>query len=99
GAPVRNSAGTGKPLHNAALFIAEGRVQRAVHKGLLPDYDVFDEYRYFQPAESFSCITYQNTKIALTICEDLWNIVSPKLYSGNPMDVLRDERPDLIINI
>lgn len=99
GAPVRNTSGKGKPLHNAALFIAEGRVQQVVHKGLLPDYDVFDEYRYFQPAESFSCITFQGKKIALTICEDLWNITPPQLYGRSPMDLLADEHPDLIINI
>lgn len=98
GAPVRNT-GKGKPLHNAALFIADGKVERAVYKGLLPDYDVFDEYRYFQPAETFSCITYLGKKIALTICEDLWNINSPKLYPQSPMDALREEDPDLIINI
>src|SRR5690606_13128842 len=58
-----------------------------------------DEYRYFQPADRFQCITYQNQQIALTICEDLWNIASPKLYERNPMDVLREENPDIIINI
>lgn len=99
GAPVRNTSGKGKPLYNAALLIADGAVQQVVHKGLLPDYDVFDEYRYFQPAETFQCITYQNRKIALTICEDLWNIASPKLYRRNPMEVLRGENPDVIINI
>ncbi|SKB29557.1 NAD+ synthase (glutamine-hydrolysing) [Parapedobacter luteus] len=99
GAPVRNTTGKGKPLFNAALFIAEGKVQRVVHKGLLPDYDVFDEYRYFQPAETFGCIRYKEQTIALTICEDLWNIATPKLYRRNPMDALREENPDIIINI
>lgn len=99
GAPVRNTTGKGKPLHNAALFIEAGRIQHVVHKGLLPDYDVFDEYRYFQPAETFVCIDYQGKKIALTICEDLWNIALPQLYRRNPMDVLREQHPDLIINI
>src|SRR5690606_6120829 len=69
------------------------------HKGLLPDYDVFDEYRYFQPAEVFGCVNYQGQKIAVTICEDLWNIASPRLYHRDPMDVLADGHPDLIINI
>ncbi len=99
GAPVRNTSGKGKPLYNAALLIADGTVQQIVHKGLLPDYDVFDEYRYFQPADAFMCITYRDQKIALTICEDLWNIASPKLYRRNPMEVLRGEKPDVIINI
>ncbi|HWK57822.1 MAG TPA: NAD+ synthase [Parapedobacter sp.] len=99
GAPVRNTTGKGKPLHNAALFIEAGRVKQTVHKGLLPDYDVFDEYRYFQPADVFHCINYQHKKIALTICEDLWNIASPPLYRKSPMDALADEHPDIIINI
>src|SRR5690606_30159155 len=94
-----NTSGKGKPLRNTALFIEAGNVREVVHKGLLPDYDVFDEYRYFQPAESFGCINYQGKKIALTICEDLWNITSPQLYRRSPMDVLADEQPDLIINI
>ncbi|GGG75066.1 NAD+ synthase [Parapedobacter pyrenivorans] len=99
GAPVRNTSGKGKPLYNAALFIVDGKVQQVVHKGLLPDYDVFDEYRYFQPADDFKCITYKGRKVALTICEDLWNIAVPKLYQRSPMDVLKEENPDLIINI
>ncbi|MGK6350010.1 NAD+ synthase [Parapedobacter sp. DT-150] len=99
GAPIRNTTGKGKPLYNAALFIADGAVQQVVHKGLLPDYDVFDEYRYFQPANAFTCVIFNNQKIALTICEDLWNIATPKLYRRNPMDALREEHPDIIINI
>jgi len=99
GAPIRNTTGKGKPLYNAALLIADGAVRQVVHKGLLPDYDVFDEYRYFQPADTFECITYRDQKIALTICEDLWNIAATKLYQHNPMDVLRGQNPDLIINI
>lgn len=99
GAPVRNTSGKGKPLHNAALFIEDGQITHVIHKGLLPDYDVFDEYRYFQPAGDFGCITFKGRKIALTICEDLWNIASPKLYHRNPMEVLAEENPAIIINI
>ncbi|HWK99907.1 MAG TPA: NAD+ synthase [Parapedobacter sp.] len=99
GVPVRNMRGKGKPLHNAALFIETGNVQQVIHKGLLPDYDVFDEYRYFQPAEAFGCINYQGKKIALTICEDLWEIASPQLYRRSPIKALAGEHPDLIINI
>lgn len=99
GAPVRNMTGKGKPLYNAALLLAEGSVQQVAYKGLLPDYDVFDEYRYFQPAEAFGCIAYQGKRIALTICEDLWNIATPQLYRRNPMEALRAEQPDIIINI
>ncbi len=99
GAPIRNTSGQGKALFNAALFLAEGQVQYIVRKGLIPDYDVFDEYRYFQPASEFGCIEYQGCKIALTICEDLWNTAEPKLYRRNPIDKLLEEHPDVIINI
>ncbi|HCN82442.1 MAG TPA: NAD+ synthase, partial [Sphingobacteriaceae bacterium] len=60
---------------------------------------VFDEYRYFEPARSFNCIEFKGQKIALTICEDLWNINDNPLYISNPMDVLIDQKPDLMINI
>lgn len=99
GAPVPNSSGTGKALYNTGVFLSEGTVKHIVPKGLLPDYDVFDEYRYFQPASSFSCIDFKGEKIALTICEDLWSATEPKLYDQNPLDQLKQERPDLIINI
>ncbi|WP_353181424.1 NAD+ synthase [Parapedobacter lycopersici] len=99
GVPLPNTTGRGKALFNAAAFLAEGKVQQIVNKGLLPDYDIFDEYRYFQPADTHHCISYQGHRIALTICEDLWNAVEPKLYAGSPMDKLREEHPDIIINI
>lgn len=99
GMPVPNTTGHGKALFNSAVFLANGQVQQTVHKGLLPDYDIFDEYRYFQPADTFKCIHYQGKKIALTICEDLWNATEPKLYAKSPMDTLREEDPHIIINI
>lgn len=99
GMPTPNISGSGKALFNSAVFIANGHVQHIVNKGLLPDYDIFDEYRYFEPANTTSCIRYQGKKIALTICEDLWNNTAPKLYTKNPMDRLRDEDPDFMVNI
>ena len=60
----------GKDLYNAAYFCYDGKVQHVVHKALLPTYDVFDEYRYFEPGSSFNCINYKGEKIALTVCED-----------------------------
>jgi len=65
----------------------------------LPNYDVFDEYRYFEPGKSFNCIEFKGQKIALTICEDLWNINDNPLYISNPMDELILQHPDLMINI
>ncbi|UKT64033.1 NAD+ synthase [Pedobacter mucosus] len=99
GLPIKNESLHGKDLHNAAYFIADGKVSSIVKKALLPTYDVFDEYRYFEPAISFSCIEFKGKKIALTICEDLWNINDNPLYVSNPMDDLINEQPDLMINI
>lgn len=99
GLPVRNEEAAGKDLYNAAYFIADQQIKSIARKALLPNYDVFDEYRYFEPATSFECIDFKGVKIALTICEDLWNINNNPLYVSNPMDELIKERPDVMINI
>lgn len=99
GLPTINTNPRGKDLNNSAYFIENGEVKQVVHKALLPTYDVFDEYRYFEPNTSFSCIEFKGVKIALTICEDLWNINDNPLYISNPMDVLIQQKPDLMINI
>ena len=99
GLPIKNPVVEGKDLYNAAYFIADGKVQQIVKKALLPTYDVFDEYRYFEPNTVFDCVEYQGKKIALTICEDLWNINDNPLYVSCPMDELIKQQPDLMINI
>lgn len=99
GLPIKNPVLEGKDLFNAAYFIANGEVKQVVKKALLPTYDVFDEYRYFEPNTVFDCVEYQGKKIALTICEDLWNINDNPLYVSSPMDELIKQQPDLMINI
>ena len=69
------------------------------HKTLLPTYDVFDEYRYFEPAFEWNVIAFKGKKIALTICEDLWNLSDNPLYRLAPMDQLTGQSPDIMINI
>ncbi|MBB6273243.1 NAD+ synthase (glutamine-hydrolyzing) [Pedobacter cryoconitis] len=99
GLPVRNEQAAGKDLFNAAYFIEDKQIRSVAKKALLPNYDVFDEYRYFEPATQFECIDFKGVKIALTICEDLWNINNNPLYVSNPMDELIQENPDVMINI
>lgn len=99
GCPTLNQASKGKKLYNSALHLSGGEIVNAVHKSLLPDYDVFDEYRYFEPAISSSIIHCKGKNIALTICEDLWDIDEPLLYTQGPMEILGGANPDLIINI
>ena len=100
GAPLKNENPHGKPLFNAALLLHEGKIKEIRHKTLLPTYDVFDEYRYFEPANQWDIIDFKGKKIALTICEDLWNISTPKpLYELVPMDQLMPHQPDFMINL
>ncbi|MBC7616813.1 MAG: NAD+ synthase [Pedobacter sp.] len=99
GLPIKNEVLAGKDLYNAAYFMADGAVKAVTKKALLPTYDVFDEYRYFEPNTAFKSIVYKGKRIALTICEDLWNINDNPLYVSCPMDELMKESPDLMINI
>jgi len=100
GAPSVNLAPKGKPLHNTTYFLSEGKILSFAHKTLLPNYDVFDEYRYFEPNRlDYTVAEYKKYRFALTICEDLWNITDDPLYVRNPMDDLAKLNPDVIINI
>ena len=99
GSPDRNPAREGKDLFNAAFFLYNKEIKSIAHKTCLPNYDVFDEYRYFEPAYNWSTIEFKGKKIALTICEDIWNLGDNPLYRICPMDILMDQQPDLMINI
>ncbi len=99
GCPTRRADIKGKDLHNSAIFLADGKVQAMAHKSLLPNYDIFDEYRYFEPYREFEVIAYGGKRIALTICEDIWDVGEDPLYTIKPMDELIKQSPDVMINI
>lgn len=99
GAPSRNPDPKGKNLFNSAWFLAEGQVMEVVPKSLLPTYDVFDEYRWFEPGPGSGCIMLKGVRIALTVCEDLWNMDADPLYDSWPMEKLILEQPQLMINV
>ncbi len=99
GAPQRNPGLEGKDLFNAAWLLYDKKVHAVVHKTLLPTYDVFDEYRYFEPAFEWNVIQFKGVRIALTICEDIWNLGDNPLYRVCPMDMLMSQEPQLMINI
>jgi len=99
GAPDINTIREGKDLFNAAYFIYNKSVTAIAHKTLLPTYDIFDEYRYFEPAYEWNVVTFKGKKIALTICEDIWNLGHNPLYRICPMDKLMVQQPDFMINI
>ncbi|MGB3542606.1 NAD+ synthase [Rubrivirga sp.] len=102
GAPVRNDSPVGKRLYNQALLLEGGEVRDAISKTLLPTYDVFDEYRYFEPCPDRRVLEVGGLRLGLHICEDMWNNeeqVPYHLYSANPIDELAAIGIDLFVNI
>jgi NAD+ synthetase len=92
----------GKPAFNAAVLLDKGQLLLEQHKRLLPFYDVFDEQRYFSPAESQKVIELDGVRLAITICEDAWNDKSfwpRRLYSIDPVEELMRQKPALHINL
>jgi len=101
GAPVRNPSDTGKRLLNAALLCEGGKQVKQIHKRLLPTYDVFDEYRYFEPGQHQGPVEWRGITLGIHICEDMWNNEDEApyhLYSANPVDELAGKGIDLFIN-
>ena len=99
GAPERNPVVQGKDLFNSAWLIYQGKVQGVARKSLLPTYDIFDEYRYFEPGYEWNVIEFKGKRLAITVCEDLWNLGDNPLYRSCPMDELIRQSPDLMINL
>jgi len=99
---VRPTPGsTGRPLQNAAAVLADGRVQQVHVKTLLPTYDVFDETRYFEPGGEPRCIEINGRRVALSICEDLWDAeaLGRELYGKDPIAMLAADDAEILINM
>ena len=99
GSPARNPNKKGKDLFNAAFFLYENTVIAEIHKTLLPTYDVFDENRYFEAADDWKVIPFKGKKLAITICEDIWNLGDNPLYRICPMDKMMGQKPDILLNL
>lgn len=99
GAPTRNQTLGGKDLFNSAYLLFQKEVKAIVHKTLLPDYDIFDEYRYFEPAGEWGVVEFKGKKLAITICEDMWNMGDNPLYRVTPMEELIRFQPEIMINL
>jgi NAD+ synthetase len=93
--------GSGRPFRNAAFILQRGQPIRTVYKSLLPTYDVFDEDRYFQPAESVAPVEINGRRIGVTICEDIWTekYLPRRLYDFDPVTTLVGAGAELIVNI
>jgi len=98
---ARNETGKGKPLHNSAAFIRDGRVASAHHKSLLPTYDVFDEDRYFEPGPDTVLAEFEGKRLGITICEDLWRAQSSLRfrYRFDPVPALAEKGADVVMNL
>ncbi len=107
GTVLRSEVHPGKRARNVAALCHGGAVQFLQQKMLLPFYDVFDEQRYFQPAESQSLVALDDEVLAITICEDAWNdkdFWPERFYSNDPVEKLMAQtldgrKPTLLINI
>ncbi len=99
GGPARNPRVEGKDLFNAVFLLHEKEIKAEIHKTLLPNYDVFDEYRYFEPAFDWQVLEFKGKKLAVTICEDIWNMGDNPLYRITPMEQLISQQPDVMINL
>ena len=97
-----NTTGQGRPAFNSAAFCHQGKIVASARKCLLPTYDVFDEDRYFEPAAAASVVKFNNHRIGITICEDIWThemISTRRLYNGiDPVRQLTGEC-DLMVNL
>jgi len=98
---VDRNAGRGKPFHNAAALLEQGKPIRKAFKSLLPTYDVFDEDRYFEPAESVAPFEIRGAKVGVTICEDIWTdqYLPRPLYEVEPVRRLVDQGAEFIVNL
>jgi NAD+ synthase (glutamine-hydrolysing) len=106
GSPEFNMHQEGKLLYNSVFFLQAGEVKQVFRKSLLPTYDIFDEYRYFEPNRTFELLEFRGKKLAVTICEDLWDeqpfeseFSRSRLYTTNPLEELYSLEPDLILNL
>ena len=97
-----NETSSGRPARNSAAVLQNGEVIAVRHKSLLPTYDVFDEDRYFEPAEAVEPVDVLDTKIGITICEDIWNddvFLHDRRYDRRPADELAAAGTEILLNL
>jgi len=102
GLPRWNPSRKEKPLYNSVAVFADGKLLGFKNKTLLPTYDVFDERRYFEPDEEQQIWEYNGKRIAITICEDVWQhsgTVGDTSYRFDPVLQLKAKKPDLVLNL
>jgi NAD+ synthase (glutamine-hydrolysing) len=89
-------------IANGAVLVVEGKIRACHRKVLLPNYDVFDEVRYFAPGTVATVATLGGRRVGITICEDIWNDKDYWLkdrYEREPIAEQMAAGADLLINI
>ncbi|BCS33491.1 NAD+ synthase [Luteitalea sp. TBR-22] len=102
GMPVPSGVEAGRPLLNAAVHLRAGTVGESFAKTLLPTYDVFDEDRYFEPGRAVGALAVGERRVAVSICEDVWNdpdVWTTRRYGGDPVAALRDLATPVMVNM
>ena len=102
GALTENKNQKGRPIFNSAVFAHKGKKLAEVHKTLLPTYDVFDEYRYFEPNQTFEPVIFKDVAFGVTVCEDIWYNENEKqyhTYEVQPAEELKKNGAEILINI
>ncbi|MFY0644513.1 MAG: NAD+ synthase [Bacteroidia bacterium] len=99
GSPSWSGLKKGKKLYNSAFLYKDGKQLAQINKSLLPTYDIFDEYRYFEPASEVNVVEFMGERLAITICEDLWNLTGDHIYPNEPMAELIKQKPSVMINL
>ncbi len=101
GFPERHD-GPGAGLFNSAALLRNGRIEAVGRKSLLPNYDVFDEVRYFDPAPEVTVVEITGVRVGISICEDLWNdkqFWRQRRYTRDPIEELVAKGAELIVNL
>jgi NAD+ synthase (glutamine-hydrolysing) len=102
GFPERVVSEAGHGLANSAALIDGGRVTHVARKSLLPTYDVFDEWRYFDPATEVAVAEFRGRRLGIAICEDIWNDADfwpQRRYRSDPIEALVEGGAEILINV
>jgi NAD+ synthetase len=102
GAITEDNDKIGTDIHNSAILCFDGKIQFVQHKTLIPNYDVFDEMRYFDSAEKVSVFNFKGEKLGISICEDIWNDEDywyRRRYHKDPVKELLNQKATVLINI
>ena len=98
----RAATDTGRHFYNAAAWCESGEIKTLARKSLLPNYDVFDEERYFEPAAAPTLHEWQGKRIGITICEDIWttqSVPTRRHYDKDPVASLANRGVDILLNL